>query len=327
MAQGGKAKIIERILRESGDPELLDRLARRIKGGDLQSLLLRVSKERAAAVGPADLVRQYAENRFVRPPKSALLDTLRLDGIAFSLLPPGFEAVELAPLCPFGTCSALAPVDQDKVVTTVRNTEVLSDPTNAMALECAARRAAARASSPVRGAIPEIKLACSQRLVRAQTFAGPASFAHFRMLALCSSGRDRGSQGFELAAALEHIDFYLRLFAALGSEGYSVLAPRLSLLPFSAPLVELSRGRLGEEIARRHPGLRIEVEESSAEKRDYYSGFRFQLFAKNEEGEECFLVDGGLTDWTQKLLGDRKERYMTSGMGTERFMVCFKRKR
>jgi hypothetical protein len=30
------------------------------------------------------------------------------------------------------------------------------------------------------------------------------------------------------------------------------------------------------------------------------------------------LVDGGSTDWTQQLLGNRKERLLISGLGLER---------
>lgn len=312
--------IIARILREAGDPELAERLTR-MPASDLQSLLLAVYKERAAALRPADVLRQYSKSRFVRPPKSAPLEALRLETLAFSLLPPGFEAVELSPLCPLGTSSALGPVDQDKVVTTARNTEVLSDPTNAMALECAVRR-----GDPPRRPSPEVKLACSQRLVRAQAFSGPASFAHFGMLALCTAGRDSGSLGFELGAAVEHISFFLRLFGALAAEGYAIGRLRLCLMPFSAPLAELAGGRLRDALSRLDPALEIGVDALSEEKREYYSGLRYQIFASDEAGEESFLVDGGTTDWTQKLLGDRKERFMTSGMGSERFLVCFGRR-
>ena len=49
----------------------------------------------------------------------------------------------------------------------------------------------------------------------------------------------------------------------------------------------------------------------------------FQIFVKDSTGSDVFLVDGGFTDWTQKLLSDRKERLLISGMGTERFLVCF----
>jgi hypothetical protein len=316
----GRNQIIDRILREAGDPRLAERLER-MPAGDLQSLLLAVFKERAAALGPADVLRQYTKSRFVRPTGSARLESLRFETLAFSLLPAGFKPVELSPLCPLGTSSALGPVGQDKVVSTARNTEVLSDPTNAMALECAVRRKA-RPRRPE----PEVKLACSQRLVRAQAFTGPASFAHFGMLALCTAGRDSGCLRFERSAAFEHIAYFLRLLSALEDAGHPIARPRLRLMPFSEPLAELAGGELRDELSRLSPGLEIGVEALAEGTREYYSGLRYQIFASGEDGAEQFLVDGGTTDWTQKLLGDRKERFMTSGMGSERFLVCFARR-
>ncbi|WP_248958424.1 hypothetical protein [Sphaerisporangium perillae] len=42
----------------------------------------------------------------------------------------GFTGLALSPLCSLGTNSAVATVDQNKVVTTVRNTEVVADATS-----------------------------------------------------------------------------------------------------------------------------------------------------------------------------------------------------
>jgi hypothetical protein len=36
------------------------------------------------------------------------------------------------------------------------------------------------------------------------------------------------------------------------------------------------------------------------------------------------LIDGGFTDWTQQLMSNRKERLMTSGLGSERLCACFR---
>ncbi len=37
------------------------------------------------------------------------------------------------------------------------------------------------------------------------------------------------------------------------------------------------------------------------------------------------LADGGLVNWTQRLLGDNKERLMTSGIGIELMCRVFRR--
>jgi hypothetical protein len=48
------------------------------------------------------------------------------------------------------------------------------------------------------------------------------------------------------------------------------------------------------------------------------------MYARDQTGTEYFLVDGGLTDWTQQLLTNRKERLLIIGMGSERFVSIFR---
>lgn len=52
----------------------------------------------------------------------------------------------------------------------------------------------------------------------------------------------------------------------------------------------------------------------------YYRGPCFHIKMKNQAGDKFMLADGGFTDWTQLLLGDSKERLMTSAIGTE--LIC-----
>ena len=109
--------------------------------------------------------------------------------------------VQLAPLVPLGTHSALATVSQHKVVTAIRACEVAADPTNALALEAAVRRARARSGV--------VRLAAVQRVVRAQRF--PAGWAaHFGLFATVTAGRDQGSLRFEQAAVGEQLRFAAR---------------------------------------------------------------------------------------------------------------------
>ena len=48
----------------------------------------------------------------------------------------------------------------------------------------------------------------------------------------------------------------------------------------------------------------------------YYRGFRFKI-VWNSQGESLEIIDGGIVDWTQQLTGNRKERLLISGLGTE----------
>lgn len=56
------------------------------------------------------------------------------------LLPEGFEELVLAPHAPLGTSSVLGEFSQDRVTTTIADSEVGSDSTNVLALECGHRR-------------------------------------------------------------------------------------------------------------------------------------------------------------------------------------------
>ena len=132
--------LIARIEREAEVPNLLQVLATRLAPTDLQSLLLEVHSRLARAVTPRRLLEQYQKNRFVAPSLADPRMLAEVDRLAWRLLPEGYVPLELAPLCPLGTSSAVASVSQNKVVSTVRNTEVVADSTNVLALECAIRR-------------------------------------------------------------------------------------------------------------------------------------------------------------------------------------------
>ena len=101
-----------------------------------------------------------------------------------------FEVIALAPLVPLGTHSAIATVDQNKVVATSRHSEVAADPTNALALEAATRRNKALRRDAKSKTL--IQLGASQRVVRAQQMSGAGRFAHFHLFGLVSAGRDAG---------------------------------------------------------------------------------------------------------------------------------------
>jgi hypothetical protein len=254
-------EILARIEREAGVPGLAEILGEQIAPTDLQSLLLAVARRRAAGTSPADVLRKYETDRFVRP---ADVDPGRLDELercALSLLPADFERLVLSPVCPLGTSSVLGGVSQDWVVTAVRGGEVVSDPTNVLALECGVRRRSDRTKT--------VRLCACHRTLRAQAFAPPFS-QHFRLLALCAAGR--AGDADELLA--EQIEFYVRFLEAAD---------------------------VGPVAVDREP-----------RKGNYYSDATFGMTVAGAE-----IVEGGLVDWTQTLLSDRKERLLVSGIGIE----------
>ncbi|MGZ3143389.1 hypothetical protein ACVDFE_15620 [Lentzea chajnantorensis] len=129
-----------------------------------------------------------------------------------------------------------------------------------------------------------------QRVVRAQQFEGAGRFAHFTLFGAVTAGRDRGSLAFERDAFAEHVAF-LRQACGDVEVRVSVLDPRFEAL----------RGDLPADPSRT-PG--------------YYQGLCFKVYLHGEE-----IGDGGFVDWTQRLLGNRKERLLISGVGVDRLAM------
>jgi hypothetical protein len=311
--------VVDRILRESGVPDLFAVLAERLSPTDLQSLLLAVYRKRAADQTPARLLEQYEQNRFVRPSPISLQALAEFDRLALILAAPLFDALDLAPVCPLGTNAAVATVDPVVSVATIRNTEVVSDSTNVLALECAVRRRAALRRDA--RATDRVRLCTSHRLVRAQHHNRPGMQASFRLFALCTAGRDEGSYRFELDTLVEHLGFYLRLLTALPDLGYQVDAPHIALTDWTGGLRDAAlRREVVAPLEAAFPGVRVDIDPGRTGGRGYYDGVCFHIYARDATGHELELGDGGFTTWTQQLLTNKKERLLISAIAAER--VC-----
>jgi hypothetical protein len=195
-------------VRDSGDPR--QALAARLGPGELQSLLMDVSQRRAADVTPGRLAERWTADRFVRVAGCDPRRVSPIEARLWELLPGEFDGIDLSPVTPLGTSSALGPVSQHKVISTTRGTEVVSDPTNVLALEAARRRrATGAASGPA-----EVHLAACHRVLRGQPF-GDGFLQHFRLFALVSSARDRGSGSTEAGLLTTHLRFWTRALSDL----------------------------------------------------------------------------------------------------------------
>jgi hypothetical protein len=311
-----RSKIIKRIEKETGVP-LADILSDRLAPPDLQSLLLEVYARRARRRGPKILLEDHVSNRFTRPSASNPTRLLEWDRTAFSKLPKVFLPIELSPVCPLGTASVLSPISQDWTVSTTRNTEVVADSTNALSLECAVRRLELKNFSAYHAA--SVHLAASHRLLRGQKISvRPGVSQHFRLLSLCSAGRDPGNLGFEIEAMRLHIGFFLSAFKKfLGPK----VPLRVAISDFgSEPPRPVVQSGVVEKLQSSHKSVRIGFDQDRRQGRGYYGEFCFKIFATSSASKEQELVDGGDVDWTQKLLNNAKERLVISGCGSER--VC-----
>lgn len=316
-----ETKILKRIIAKSKIPDFMEALVDRLSLTDLQSLLLEVYRKRTAKLRPANLLKSYNTNRFVQSSPVEPKKFLEFDSLAFKILPDDFEGLELSPVSPLGNNSIIAPVDQNNIITTIRNSEVCADSTNLLALECARRRKI-ELSKNTRSK-QQIKLSASHRLIRGQLFDEPTAFPHFRVFSLCTAGSDEGFFRFEFRSLLEHVNFYLDLSKAAEKIGYKYKNIQVNITPFNQNIKEKFEAEIFNPISERHPEVELNFDKDKSNKINYYSTCRFQIHIRDKQDQNYLIVDGGFTDWTQQLLSNKKERLLISGFGTERFILVF----
>jgi hypothetical protein len=207
---------------------------------------------------------------------------------------------------PFGTCAALAGIGQDRIVSTTRGTEVVSDSTTTLALEAARRR---RAQDPG----GQIHLAASHRQLRAQPM-GNAS-AHFKLLTLVSSARDQGSGTTEADLITLHLRTWRRVLAEILPDHHSVL----EISAWSAVLAERVTDVIRPELGHHDLVVLIDAPER-IRARGYYTDLAIRLVVSTADGP-VEVGDGGLTGWTAALDENNKERCLVSCVSTERLLA------
>lgn len=285
------------------DDATLEVLTSGLSGSELQSLLLAVMERRAAARAPKDVVAQYARDRFCAPSAVSLRALHAVDGALLEAA-EGFEAIDLSPLAPLGVCSSVAPTHQNRVVSALRGTEVVSDPTNVLALECARRLASGS----------DVHLATSQRVVRAQPVPKLPGYAqHFRIFVLASAGVERRDHAFTVDTMVRHIAAMQRGLDLLERSGFHFGARRVDVLGVE------SRQSVARRIAAATGGRCGELVHA------YYSGgLRYQLWVTGPDGAEVPLIDGGVFDWVAKLAANRRAVYVATGAGAELIAARFR---
>lgn len=283
-----------------------EQLAAKLPGSELQSLLLEVMHRRAAARTPHDVLAQYRRDRFVRPSYVDQRESIEIDRHLLAAA-DGFEAIELSPVTPLGTSSTMGPTDQHKVLSALRATEVVSDPTNVLALECAERLRAAPDTA--------VHFATSQRVIRAQAVPDRPGFAaHFRIFCLASAGRETKDHAFAVAALTRQITTIQRALDRIEQHGYAFGARRIDILATT------ERSALADRVAAAVGGEREQLEHPY-----YNGGVRYMFWVTTPGGESIPLIDGGLFDWVAKLTTNRRNVYVTTGMGTQLLAFAFRR--
>ena len=290
-------------------PGAYDALTDGLPASRLWSLWLDVAEARATGRRPAELLKQWDRDRFVQPAIVDQRSLVEVDGYLLGAA-SAFESIELSPVAPLGVCAVMGHASQNKVLSALRGTELVADPTNVMALECARRLH--------RDAAAVVRLATSHRCVRAQPIPKQRGFtANFRIFCLASAGLERQNHAVIVDAVAEQMKVMLHALDQLEQHGFAFPERRITVLTGE------NRVALGDRIVALLGGT--VVARARLEHPYYNQGVRFQIAARSNEGIEIPLIDGGAFDWVAKLTSNRRAVYVASGLGSQLVPLMFRR--
>ena len=294
------ANIIEQRM---GYTNLLNELDEKLSASELNSLLLELYRRKASRITPTELLKQFEKNKYAAPfPLPAIaFKEYELQCLHF-MEARHFRVVTLSPLTCLGTCSAVAYVDQNNVVSAARGTEVVSDATNVFALLVAQEYKRQKTTAV-------IKYASTHRHVRSQVFNMPGFSPHFAILCMATGGMDTGSYAFELEHLWEHINIHLSLLLK------ALPADKLLLKCFLKNDNEAFAGKLQMLLASLHQSVKVIIERQ-VNAGDYYQLVQFKFYLEHKQ-QEMNISDGGFVNWTQQLIPNKKHRFLISAIGTE----------
>lgn len=280
-------------------------LSEELSGTELNSILLDVFNKRAQQETPSSLLNKYEANKLVKPARIDVLKYKENELNCYRIMADrGFKPLELSPVAQLGTSSVVATVDQKKVLTALRNTEAQADPTNAIALHYASLKKKGTIDNQTQhyGNI--------SRVIRTQVFDNPNFTPHFSVLCLISCGKDTGSFNFEKEELLKHLTTSYDIL----HKNYGLEQIYFELIPCKgydsqSPLITHAISYIRENSNHLKVTAVLPDHENN-----YYYGFRIKtkVVIDNNVIE---IGDGGLLDWTQQLLTNKKERMLTTGIG------------
>jgi hypothetical protein len=262
-------------------------------------------QHRARSRTPADVLAQYLRDGFCAPAEIDLRTSLAVDSHLLAAA-GAFQALDLSPVAPLGVSSTIAHTGQNRVLSALRMTEVVSDPTNVLALECARRLRIDQAA--------EVHLSTCQRVLRAQPAPREPGYSqHFRIFVLASGGREAKDHAFTVQTSVMHIHTMLQALDRLEQHGYAFGARRVEILTTA------ERQVIGDRIGE---SLEIDVTRKPLDHAYYSAGLRYQIWVTAPDGSELPLIDGGAFDWLTRLAANRRAVYIASGAGAQ--LIAFR---
>jgi hypothetical protein len=305
------SEIVERILDKVGDMELIDKLLA-LPNSDFNSLILKVFQSQAGKATPVEMVKAFQSNRFSVPSE--------LDPVAYHILETeflslaqeqGMKPVLLSPAATFASSSVFDCVDQNNVVSAARGTEILSDPTNMLAIIIAEKLKNKRTDNAT-----SIHYCATTRVLRAQVFPNTGRhFAHFGVFCIVSSGKDSGSYGCERALLQKQLSFYKKLLLDKYDANLSIVLRKRRGYSDADGFLSRMEELIRDEFPETPLSFDLEHEDNN-----YYKGISYNIIMERD-GSKIEIGDGGFVDWIQRMTNNKRERCLISGIGLDRLLL------
>lgn len=304
--------ITDRILKMLDDPTLIEKLLS-LSNADRNSLLLEVFSRQSKQTVPKDVLKLYQANRFTFPSDASTADYHTLEAeLLLSAQEQGVTTVLLSPCAPLGSCSSFGCVDQNNIVSALRGTETLSDPSNMLAIIIADKLKTTKSDA-------SIHYATTARVVRAQPFSGKGFYAHFGIYCMVSAGKANGSYACEDELLKKHLTYYAQLIHMKYDSKASIVLRKRSGYPDGDGFFS----QMAKVIRETFPDVPLSFDYDDVDNQ-YYKGINFKIYME-QNGETFEIGDGGFVDWVTQMLGDKRERCLISGIGIDRLLLLSRR--
>ncbi|MDO5534800.1 MAG: hypothetical protein Q4F65_09130 [Propionibacteriaceae bacterium] len=273
-------------------------LLRSLNPMELRAILVDVARTRATAQTAADMMQHWRDDRFFQPSEIDPREVLPTVTKLWEAVPREFVGVSLSQLTPLGSGIHLGGRGQNRVVTTMRGSEVLIDPTHGLALEASKRR---------RSGHSRVHLATHARCTHAWDTTDGSS--HEVRFSLVSSAPDGGGLSTEADLLDLHLDYWREVIGTLVPNG------RIQLAVWDPTLAGLLEPRGTQDDI-------IVVERPNCERTPWRNPYTTAAFRMIIDGEEPVEIgDGGFVTWTQALTRNRKDRCLISGISVDALVL------
>lgn len=341
------------------------------------STIIDIFNERSKKISPSVLIDNY-QNKYslYQPSKIDPRIYNEISNVFFDTVCNDFECIELSPINPFGLNSTLTATSQNNVLSSARNSEVVSDSSISMALECAYRIRKLKAD--------KVNLASSTRILRMQNYGNGKKnhwSQHFRACSLVSSFRNTSNNMFQLLQLqlnnwlnvienlkvnldIEQINLNLCFIPLVKEifqthcinlddilcntvnpnynifEKYDVQLPNNIESERDIDLINTEKDYLLSIknvyslfynsliilLKNKHEKVKFSLQLNRKSGLTYYDDICYEIEVIFKDGKSLVLIDGGVNDWTGKILSDSKQKCITSGMGLEYIGKVYKKK-